>query len=163
MNYGRAIKIARTAYGLTQSALAKRLSIGTSQLSLIEAGKRQPSLGVIFRRSLMVFNVPMHLLTLLASRPEDLSDEADPKQVAELADALLRLLVRVGEQGTLPLDGQDEEEGHEEEVGMMARVSFLARPRVAARHCRSTSCRRSPADTEGFYREFAKEAPGPAG
>ena len=47
MNYGRAIKIVRTAYGLTQSALAERLSIGTSQLSLIEAGKRQPSVRVL--------------------------------------------------------------------------------------------------------------------
>ena len=107
MNYGRAIKIARTAYGLTQSALAKRLSIGTSQLSLIEAGKRQPSVRVLHEIALAL-DVPMHLLTLLASRPEDLDNKADPKQVAELAGALLRLLVRVGEQGTLPLDGQEE-------------------------------------------------------
>ena len=56
----------------------------------------------------LALDVPMHLLTLLASRPEDLNDKADPKQVSELAGALLRLLVRVGEQGTLPLDGQEE-------------------------------------------------------
>jgi transcriptional regulator with XRE-family HTH domain len=104
MNYGRAIKIVRTAYGLTQSALAERLSIGTSQLSLIEAGKRQPSVRVLHEIA-VALDVPMHLLTLLASRPEDLNAQADPKQVAELAGALLRLLVRVGEQQTLPLDG----------------------------------------------------------
>jgi transcriptional regulator with XRE-family HTH domain len=106
MNYGRAIKIVRTAYGLTQAALAERLSIGTSQLSLIEAGKRQPSIGVLHEIALAL-NVPMHLLTLLASRPEDLNANADPKQVAELASALLRLLVRVGEQKTLPLDRRE--------------------------------------------------------
>ena len=105
MNYGRAIKIVRTAYGLTQSALATRLSIGTSQLSLIEAGKRQPSVRVLHEIALAL-GVPMHLLTLLASRPEDLTDNVDPKQVSELASALLHLLVRVGEQKTLPLDGQ---------------------------------------------------------
>jgi len=105
MNYGRAIKIVRTAYGLTQSALAKRLSIGTSQLSLIEAGKRQPSVGVLHEIG-VALDVPMHLLMLLASRPEDLDEKADPKQVADLASALLRLLVRVGEQRTLPLNGR---------------------------------------------------------
>lgn len=112
MNYGRAIKIVRTAYGLTQSALAQRLSIGTSQLSLIEAGKRQPSVRVL-QEIAQAMGVPMHLLTLLASRPEDLADPVDPKQVAELAGALLRLLVRVGEQGTLPLDGRKERKKRE--------------------------------------------------
>ena len=105
MNYGRANRIVRTAYGLKQSALAERLSIGTSQLSLIEAGKRQPSVRVLGEIA-RAMDVPMHLLTLLASRPEDLADPADPKQVAQLSEALLRLLVRVGEQGTLPLDGK---------------------------------------------------------
>jgi transcriptional regulator with XRE-family HTH domain len=109
MNYGRAIKIARTAYGLTQSGLAKRLSIGASQLSLIEAGKRQPSVRVLHEVA-VALDVPLHLLTLLASRPEDLNDKVDSKQVAELARALLRLLVRVGEQGTLPLDGEREKQ-----------------------------------------------------
>jgi transcriptional regulator with XRE-family HTH domain len=106
MNWGRAIKIVRTAYGLTQSALAKRLSIGSSQPSLIEAGKRQPSVRVLHEIA-AALDVPLHLLTLLASRPEDLKDRANPQQVAELAGSLLRLLVKVGEQGTLPLDGRN--------------------------------------------------------
>ena len=87
---------------MTQTALAERLSIGTSQLSLIEAGKRQPSMRVLQEIS-RAMSVPMHLLTLLASRPEDLVDEADPKVANELANAVLRLLVRVGDQRTLPL------------------------------------------------------------
>ena len=47
MNYGRAIRIARTAFGLTQGELAARVSVGASHLSLIESGKRQPSLKVL--------------------------------------------------------------------------------------------------------------------
>ena len=47
MNYGKAIKIVRTAHGLTQAELTERLSIGPSHLSLIEAGRRQPSLRVL--------------------------------------------------------------------------------------------------------------------
>ena len=69
-----------------------------------KAGKRQPSVRVLHEIA-VTLEVPMHLLTLLASRPEDLNAQADPKQVAELAGALLRLLVRVGEQKTLPLAG----------------------------------------------------------
>ena len=108
MKYGRAIKIVRTAYGLSQSALAERLSIGPSQLSLIEANKRQPSLRVLHEIS-AALDVPPHLLTLLASSPEDLDEKADPKYVAELARALLRVLVAAGEQQTLPMADDDHE------------------------------------------------------
>jgi transcriptional regulator with XRE-family HTH domain len=102
MKYGRAIKIVRAAYGLSQSALAERLSIGPSQLSLIEANKRQPSVRVLHEVS-AALDVPPHLLTLLASTPEDLDENSDPKHVTEVARALLRLLVTVGEQRTLPM------------------------------------------------------------
>lgn len=107
MKYGKAIKIARTAYGLSQSALAERLSVGASQLSLIEANKRQPSVRVLHEIA-AALDVPPHLLTLLASAPEDLDENVDPKHVAELARALLRVLVSVGEQRTLPMKSADE-------------------------------------------------------
>lgn len=108
MKYGKAIKIVRTAYGLSQSALAERLSIGPSQLSLIEANKRQPSLRVLHEVA-AALDVPPHLITLLASTPEDLDEKADPKHVAELARALLKVLVTVGEQRTLPMKERDEQ------------------------------------------------------
>lgn len=107
MKFGRAIKIVRTAHGLSQSALAERLSIGASQLSLIEANKRQPSVRVLSQIS-TALNVPPHLLTLLASEREDLETGADPKYVAELANSLLRLLVGVGEQRALPMKAPTE-------------------------------------------------------
>jgi transcriptional regulator with XRE-family HTH domain len=102
MNYGRAIRIVRTAYGLSQADLADRLSIGPSHLSLIEAGKRQPSLKVLKEIS-MELEVPPHLLTLLASDPAEIEDPENAKQISELAHALLRVLVSGGEQPRLPM------------------------------------------------------------
>jgi transcriptional regulator with XRE-family HTH domain len=102
MEYGRAIRIVRTAYGLTQTELAERLSIGSSQLSLVEAGRRQPSLKVLDEVS-NALAVPAHLLTLLASEPEDIDDKRNAPEIAELAKALLKLLVSAGRQPTLPM------------------------------------------------------------
>ena len=101
MKYGRAIKLLRTASGLSQSALADRLTIGPSQLSLIESNKRQPSVGVLAEIA-TALGVPAHLLTLLASGPNELKDDADPKYVAELARALLGVVANVRQHG-LPL------------------------------------------------------------
>lgn len=106
MNYGRAIKIVRAAYGLSQTELAERLSITASHLSLIEAGKRQPSLRVLAEVS-AALQVPQHLLSLLAAGPDQLTDDADPKYVTELARTLLRLFATAGSQRTLPIGVKD--------------------------------------------------------
>lgn len=111
MNYGRAIKIVRTASGLSQVALAERLSIGTSQLSLIEAGKRQPSLKVIHEIAEAI-KVPPHLITLLASGSKNLKEGVEAKDVEDLANALLRVLTIAGEQNESDdkeLDGENED------------------------------------------------------
>lgn len=108
MKYGRAIKIVRTASGLSQTALAERLSIGTSQLSLIEADKRSPSLKVLHEVA-AALNVPPHVLTLLASTSEDVGKDVDPQYVHELARVLLRVLTTSGEQQTLPMNSDTAE------------------------------------------------------
>ncbi len=102
MNYGRAVRIVRTAYGLSQAQLADRLSIGPSHLSLIESGKRQPSLKVLKEIS-TALEVPPHLLTLLASDPAEIENPENAKQISELAHSLLRVLVSSSEQPRLPL------------------------------------------------------------
>jgi transcriptional regulator with XRE-family HTH domain len=103
MRYGRAIKIARTAYGLTQAQLAERLSVGQSHLSLIEAERRKPSLEVL-EEIAGALEVPVHLLTLLASDPQEIDNPKNAEQIAEVARTFLRLLVSAGEQPTLPLE-----------------------------------------------------------
>jgi transcriptional regulator with XRE-family HTH domain len=105
MNYGKAIKIVRAAHGLTQRDLAERLSVGPSQLSLIEAGKRKPSLDVLDEIA-SALQVPPHLLTVLASEPSDIDKRIDPKHLADLAKSLLELLVASGDQPTLPMTKQ---------------------------------------------------------
>jgi transcriptional regulator with XRE-family HTH domain len=102
MKYGRAIKIVRTAHGLTQAQLADRLSVGASHLSLIEAGKRTPSLDVL-QEIAVALVVPLHLLTLLASNPSEFDSPENAARVTEVAKTLLHLLSSSGEQPTLPL------------------------------------------------------------
>lgn len=43
MKYGRAIRVARAARGLTLTELARRVGVSTSFLSLVEDEKRPPS------------------------------------------------------------------------------------------------------------------------
>ena len=102
MNYGRAIKIVRTAHGLTLAELAERVSVGASHLSLIEAGKRKPSLDVLQEIS-SALEVPLHLLTLLASDPAEFDSEETAARIADVAKTSVRLLAASGEQPSLPL------------------------------------------------------------
>jgi transcriptional regulator with XRE-family HTH domain len=90
-DYAKAFRIVRAAFGLNQSELAARMTITPSQLSLIEGGKRQPSLRVVDSLAKAV-GMPGALVTLLASSSDDVSTQADG-EISELARALLRLLV----------------------------------------------------------------------
>ena len=95
-NYAKAFRIIRAAFGLRQSELADRMPISASQLSLIEAGKRQPSVKVVNGLAKAV-GVPAALITLLASTAEDV--EGQPQEdIADLARALLRLLISAKEE-----------------------------------------------------------------
>jgi transcriptional regulator with XRE-family HTH domain len=71
MNYGKAIKLARTMAGLTQAELASRAKLDTSHISLIEQGKRKPSTGALDRLS-RALKLPHHLLLLLGTEQADL-------------------------------------------------------------------------------------------
>jgi XRE family transcriptional regulator, fatty acid utilization regulator len=90
-DYAKAFRIIRAAFGLKQSELAARIPITASQLSLIEAGKRQPSLRVVNGLANAV-GVPTALISLLASTSVDVQSKPDA-EISDLARALLRLLV----------------------------------------------------------------------
>jgi transcriptional regulator with XRE-family HTH domain len=100
-NYGKAFRIIRAAFGLRQSELAERMPISASQLSLIEAGKRQPSLRVVNALAGAV-GVPAALVSLLASTEGDVESKTD-QEISDLARALLRLLVSAKEEPQRPL------------------------------------------------------------
>jgi transcriptional regulator with XRE-family HTH domain len=90
-DYAKAFRIIRAAFGLKQSELAARMPITASQLSLIEAGKRQPSLRVVNGLANAV-GVPAALISLLASTADNVQSKPDA-EISDLARALLRLLV----------------------------------------------------------------------
>jgi transcriptional regulator with XRE-family HTH domain len=105
MDYGKAIRIGRALAGLQQKELAELAGVNPSHISLIEFGKRKPSLDTIEKLA-KALQIPDHLLTLLAAEPEDL-DLKDPKELERAAQGLARLVFRHGThsrfRGKLPL------------------------------------------------------------
>jgi transcriptional regulator with XRE-family HTH domain len=92
VDYGKALRIARAASGIQQQELAQRAGLTPSYVSLVEMGKRNPSIGAINKLS-RALEVPPHLLTLLATEPED-TDLVDAKELESLGESLVRLLLR---------------------------------------------------------------------
>lgn len=91
MRYGKAIRICRAAKGLSQKELASRAGIGSSHISLIEAGKRSPSLATV-EKICKALNVPTHLVMLLAADPRDIQAE-HMENLKDLSGMILQLLV----------------------------------------------------------------------
>jgi transcriptional regulator with XRE-family HTH domain len=97
MNYGKAFRIIRAAFAMQQAEFSRRLDIGTSHISLIEAGRRQPSQAVIDKLATAI-NIPKSLITLLAAEPGDLKEMEETYKIEELAQSLLRLLVSASDE-----------------------------------------------------------------
>lgn len=93
MDYGKALKVARAISGLQQKELAERAGLDASYLSLIEVGKRKPSLSAITKLS-KALELPQHLFMLLASEPDDLS-MADPNELHRAAESLALFLLGI--------------------------------------------------------------------
>jgi len=94
MNIGRAIRFARVAKGLSQQELALRLAISPSYLSLIEGGKRDPSIGMI-RAVAAGLRISEDALMLTAIDYEHIRT-ADVNALAALSEQLLAAAVRLG-------------------------------------------------------------------
>lgn len=100
-NYAKAFRIIRAAFGLQQTELAARMDVSSSQLSLIEAGKRQPSLRVVNALAKAV-RVPAALVSVLAATSSDIASR-DDGEFSDLARALLRSLVAAEEEDRPPI------------------------------------------------------------
>ena len=90
LNYGHAIKMARTARSFTQKQLAERLDVAASFVSLLESGKRKPSVDTL-EQVCSALEVPMHLLVLMASSEKELQ-RVDEAEARALSSHLLRIL-----------------------------------------------------------------------
>jgi transcriptional regulator with XRE-family HTH domain len=91
MRHGKAIRICRAAKGLSQKELAAKAGIGSSHVSLIEAGKRSPSLATV-EKLCKALSVPTHLVMLLAAEPGDVQAK-HMENLKDLSGMLVQLLV----------------------------------------------------------------------
>jgi len=94
MDYAKALKIARAIAGVRQQELAAMAGVDPSHISLIESGKRSPSVRLLGRIS-RALGIPEHLLTLLATERGDIATR-DPTALSRAAESLARMLVRNG-------------------------------------------------------------------
>lgn len=99
MNYARAIRIARAVSGLQQKELAQKAKLTSSYISLVETGKRSPSIASLSKIS-RALEIPEHLLTLLAADSDDL-DKVNPAEIESVARSLMRVLLESSDIDTL--------------------------------------------------------------
>jgi transcriptional regulator with XRE-family HTH domain len=103
MNYSKAIRIARALSDMPQKELAEKISLDPSFISLLETGKRRPSLTTV-EKIAEELQIPFHLLTLLAAEPEELQGISQ-EEISHLATGLTRLLLNGSADG--PNRGKD--------------------------------------------------------
>lgn len=90
MNIGQAIKFCRQLKKLTQPELAKRANLSASYVSVLEQGKRDPSLSAL-ESIADALQVPLSVLIFVATDQSDI--DSMPTEVSEkLSAATLKLL-----------------------------------------------------------------------
>lgn len=90
MDYSRAIRIVRSARGLSQKELSELAELNPGYISRIEKGTRQPTAKAVERIS-KALDVPLYLILLLAS------GDSDRVPKAALAEDLLQVLLDTNE------------------------------------------------------------------
>lgn len=87
MTLGNAIKLIRTARGITQRQVAKKLKVSPNYISLIEGGRREPSLPFL-RKLASTLGVPIAMFFMWQGKPA-------PGVKAETVDRLREMLVEL--------------------------------------------------------------------
>jgi transcriptional regulator with XRE-family HTH domain len=88
MSIGSTLKLLRVASALKQSSLAKDLDITANYLSLVESGKKEPSL-TFLKKFAQRLNVPLGYFLWIALEDMSLPEELDLKEKMD------RLLVNI--------------------------------------------------------------------
>lgn len=86
---GKTIQIIRQARGVALNDLARKARVSTAYLSLIENGKRDPSLAVL-RRLGKALRVPPELLVLLG-QPRSSALRVDDERIQQMVRSVRRL------------------------------------------------------------------------
>lgn len=92
MDFGKAVRTVRAARGLSQKELANAASLDPSYVSLIEAGRRKPTLKMAEELA-RVLDIPVYLFMLLGSEERDLRG-VTPKQASFLGRQILELTLQ---------------------------------------------------------------------
>jgi transcriptional regulator with XRE-family HTH domain len=89
---GNAIKLIRTARGLTQRALAKKLDVTANYLSLIESDKREPSLSFL-KRLASELGVPVAMFFVFQGEAVAGARDSDLNELREILLKIDRMVV----------------------------------------------------------------------
>jgi transcriptional regulator with XRE-family HTH domain len=89
-NIGHVIKILRTAAGIKQKALAGKAGIKPNYLSMIESGKREPSLNLL-RSIAKALNVPVSYIFWEYKGLPNTKDARQNKKLREIKRLLLEI------------------------------------------------------------------------
>ena len=92
MDFGKAVRVARSIAGISQSELAQRSDLDPSLISLIESGKRQPSTATLTTLSNHL-QLPVHVLTMLGAEAVDLRD-ISRAEFHTLAESIARAVLQ---------------------------------------------------------------------
>ena len=90
MNIGHALRVCRLAKKLSLDALAEAAGLSQSYLSMIEAGKREPTIPTLEKIS-SALGVPLPILFFLASEQDELKG-LDEKTASSLSAAVLNVM-----------------------------------------------------------------------
>jgi transcriptional regulator with XRE-family HTH domain len=92
VTFGNAIKLVRTARGLTQRDLATQLDISANYLSLIESDKRDPSLAFLKRLAAQL-KVPVAMLFVFQGEPLPGIPSSDLDKLREMLLKIDRMVI----------------------------------------------------------------------
>jgi transcriptional regulator with XRE-family HTH domain len=98
MTLGRVLKMYRVLAGIKQKDLADQIETSSSYLSLVESGKRTPSLDFLSRAA-HELNVPFELLLIEAAQQRGAISPAQMDYI-ERAKEFLRLAARIDQDAT---------------------------------------------------------------
>ena len=107
MTIGSTLKLLRTASNLTQSSLAKDLNVTANYLSLVENGRKEPSLTFLKRFSKKL-DAPLGYFLWLALEENRSQEEFDLKR--KMNELLVTIIREKGKNSQVTKNGDEEKE-----------------------------------------------------
>ncbi len=107
MSIGSTLKLLRTASNLTQSSLAKDLNVTANYLSLVENGRKEPSLTLLKRFSKKL-DAPLGYFLWLALEENRSQEKFDLKR--KMDELLVTIIREKGKNSQITKNGDEEKE-----------------------------------------------------